>query len=104
MNYGNSAKTTLSVSLLARGLEVSSCPGSSLRLRSFDAAGAELPAQAMALVQTPSNGDFLSMSFAFSLDPVALIGGAYQLEVSTAYCGSNDYDDMEFVGVTASLN
>ena len=102
--YSNAAKTRLSVSLLARGLEVSACPGAQALLRVFDSAGAEMTPQAKPMFDTPTNGDFASQTFVFDLDPTAMLSGEYQLEISTAYCGSNDYDDMEFVGVTGTLN
>lgn len=102
--YSNAAKTRLSVSLLARGIEASACPGTQALLRVFDSAGTEMSSQSKPMFDTPTTGDFASQTFVFDLDAPAMLGGEYQVEISTAYCGGNDYDDMEFVGVTGTLN
>ena len=102
--HANASKTRLNVNLLVRGLEASACPGAQIVLRTFDSAGVEMPQQAKPMTDTPTTGDFASQSFAFDLNSAVLVGGEYLVQVSTAFCGNNDYDDMEFVGVTGTLN
>ncbi len=100
--YMDGSKTQLHVSMLARGLQAQVCPGANLRLRAFNPSGVEFPAQEQPLASSPENGDFSTQTFLFTLSP-DLIGGELQLELRNGYCSVNDYDDVEVVGATGTL-
>jgi hypothetical protein len=102
-SYLDPSMSQLQVSVLVRGLEESGCPGAKVTLRSFNAANAELAAQALPMVDSPSNGEFGIQTFAFPLDSAGLAGGSIQLEIRTGECWG-DVEDMEFVGATGKLN
>jgi hypothetical protein len=104
MAFGDPGKKQLQVSLLVRGLEITSCPGAKVTLRSFDAAEVELAPLIQPMVDSPTTGEFGSQTLAFTVDSVGLSGGSIQLEVQTGQCAVGDYDDMEFVGTTGTLN
>jgi hypothetical protein len=98
-------KTQLQVNLLMRGLQAVECPAPKAILHSFDASKAELlPAQSRDLASSPENGDFSTQALSFTLDPNALLGGAIQLDILTGWCEVNNYDDIELVGTTGTLN
>lgn len=101
--YNDAGKTTLEVSMLVRGLQASMCPGAAFTLRNIDAGGTEVAKQVLPLIDSPVDGSFLSQSATFIIDPSLVLGTRFVLEVSTGNCGT-EYDDMEFVGVTGTLN
>lgn len=103
MAFADPGKNQLRVSLLARGLEVTSCPGAKATLRSFDATNVELAPLVQPMVDSPATGEFGTQTLTFTIDSAALIGGWIQLEVQTGQCTVVNYDDMEFVGTTGTL-
>ena len=102
--YPNTGKTQLTVQLQVRGLEPVDCPGSQAVLRNLANGGSELARQVQALGASPIDGSFGLQALVFTLDPLLLAGSDFVLEITTGFCAANDYDDMEFVNVTGTLN
>lgn len=101
--YQDGSKVLLQVRVLTRGLQATRCPGAKLVLLGFNPPSIDFQSQEQALESSPENGDFSIQTVSFALSP-SWVGGDLQLEVHTGYCGLNDYDDIEVVGATGTMN